>query len=66
MKANLPGRWMVKKESAGRFNDVPAQFIPGIALSEDVLRKALCAIPAIRVLGCLKNQVVHIGLWVAL
>jgi|HubBroStandDraft_1064217.scaffolds.fasta_scaffold353062_2 hypothetical protein len=61
MKPNSFGSRLVKEERRCGVENVAAQFIPSITLSENALRQAFCTIAAIGLLDCFKHQIGHIG-----
>jgi hypothetical protein len=60
VKPNSLRRRLVKEKRRRCVDHVPAQFIPSVALSENIFRQALGAITAIGVLDGLKHQIGHI------
>lgn len=60
MEANPLGSGAVEVKSRDGFPDVRAQFLPGVALRENVLRQALGAISAVGLLDDFKYQFAHI------
>ncbi len=56
MQPDHRGLGLVEKKRAHRFSHVGAQFIPCIALGENVLRKTLAYEPAIGFLGNGEND----------
>lgn len=59
MKTNSFRTWTVEEKRGRRLDHVPAQFVPGIALSKNVFRQALRAITAVSFLHGFKHQFSH-------
>ena len=59
VEANLWRSRAVKEERGCRFNHIPPQFVPRVALREDVLGQALGTIPAVSLLDNLEYQFCH-------
>ncbi len=59
MKANSVGPGLVEENRGCGLDHVPAEFVPGVALSKDIFRQALRAITAIGFLHGLKDQFSH-------
>lgn len=60
MEANLWRSGAVKEERGRCFNYIPPQFVPRIAVSENVLRHALGTIPTVCLLDNFEHQLCHI------
>jgi hypothetical protein len=61
VKTNSFRPGLVEEECRCRLNDVPAQFVPRVALSENYFRQAFCAVAAVVFLNGLKHQIGHIS-----
>ena len=61
MKANSFRPRLIEEKSGCRINDVFSQFVPRVALRENILCQALSAVAAVGLLNCLKHQIGHMS-----